>query len=320
MSSKQPDASTAPDPNPDDPTDSPTGGEPTPFVARRWAHDDRSVHQRIADARLELPGIGKNSRIAEGPQKYNYRSIEDVKAELGPLLGRHGVHYVATRITREVGTVQVGGKPWRMVDAEVEFTIYGANGDSFTALAYGEGRDNADKVHNKMHTGAEKNLLLGLFCIGDGAADPDHLRPEADADQTSGSPTGPWGTVKQAKFTLRQQVTDALHSLDPEVTADDVKAATAAAWAECGIEGADDDLVGHPEILTLLAEAIPVARDRFTADRAHADGGNGVDLADTDAPPSDRAARALAEVAEQVEDHRTAEQVIAQAEYDESPY
>jgi hypothetical protein len=61
--------------------------------------------------------------------------------------------------------------------------VYGPGGleDRIESVTMGIGRDNSDKSANKAMTGAFKNLLLRLLCIGDPADDTDGHTVEGDA-------------------------------------------------------------------------------------------------------------------------------------------
>lgn len=57
------------------------------------------VHTAITAVIRDLPGIGKDQQITDGPQRYAYRGIEQIKAELKPILAKHGVHYTPFSLT-----------------------------------------------------------------------------------------------------------------------------------------------------------------------------------------------------------------------------
>ena len=148
-----------------------------------------TVHGAIAAVIADLPAIGKDSRMTGGGPQYSYRGIEAIKAELKPLLGKHGVHYapadfgpaefgVETTTSRQGNTTT-----WQRVRVSVKFRIYGPDGSLVEAVGYGEGLDNSDKALNKAMTMAEKQMLIQVFCVSDGDPDPDHARPDRDQPQ-----------------------------------------------------------------------------------------------------------------------------------------
>ena len=166
-----------------------------------------SVHWQIAAVIGSMPGIGKDSEIEQGPQRYKYRGIEAIKAELKPLLAAHRVHYVLHRIVEITDdTVPVGdkGKQWQRTRLRARWRVYGPGGDHVSVETRGEGVDSSDKAANKAVTGAEKQMLLTTFCVADGD-DPDHSRPEITAELA----VWPAKTIKGGMVTeIAQQVTD----------------------------------------------------------------------------------------------------------------
>ncbi len=168
----------------------------------------RTVHERIVAIREELPAIGKDNTIQGGGPSYKYRSIEHIKAALAPLLAKHGVFYVPVKVLKSKRRERAYGSRGTLHNEavlRVKFRIYGKDGTHVTAVGEGEGLDSSDKATNKAHTGAEKNMLIELFCIGDGAADPDHERPGDDEGPT---PVEQLWERKQAKgraFTILKE-------------------------------------------------------------------------------------------------------------------
>ena len=143
-----------------------------------------AVHQAISAVMLEMEGVGKNQRNKE--QGYNFRGIDDVLKVLHPLLAKHGVVIVPNVIDREVEerTAKSGAKGF-VAYLHVEYTIYGPNGDSFTASTWGEGLDYGDKATNKAMTAAFKYLLFEVFAVADPEDDADHSTPEETTERTT---------------------------------------------------------------------------------------------------------------------------------------
>lgn len=162
------------------------------------------VHQAIAAVIHDLPAIGKDSKITEGPQKYSYRGIEQIKAELKPLLATHGVHYAPTAIVQvDDSTYQTrNGAEWQRVRLIVTYRIWGPDGSYIDAVGRGEGADNSDKACNKAMTVAEKQMLVQVFCVADGASDPDHTR----ADEQSARVERPAVQVAGLKHAVAEAV------------------------------------------------------------------------------------------------------------------
>lgn len=149
---------------------------------RRLAGMPTNVIQAIARIMAEMPPVGKNQQMTEGP-KYAYRGIEDVTAAIQKLMGRYGVVPIAHPSNLKVQDIVVGGKPWTETTMDVFYDLCGPSWDPgivglgndqitvgpFCAIA----RDNADKGTNKAMTQAFKQMLLQTFVVGEGGHDPD---------------------------------------------------------------------------------------------------------------------------------------------------
>lgn len=147
-----------------------------------------SIHERMLAIVAELPAIGKDSVNTQ--QKFMYRAHDDVMAALNPLLAKYGVFVVPNVIERVTGERTTGkGSTMYEVNLHVQFTFYGAGGDSVVASAWGEGTDMGDKSTNKAMTGAFKNVLAQAFAIST------HELSDADAGTpehtTRGTGTAP---------------------------------------------------------------------------------------------------------------------------------
>jgi hypothetical protein len=145
-------------------------------------------------AELSTMGIGKN-RKNEG-QKFMFRGIDDVYAALSPLLVKHGLTIVPSKVDllfREERTTAKGGVNG-FVGVSVTYTL-SAGGESVTATMFGEGMDSADKATSKAISIAYKYLCFQVFCIpvqGQAADDP-----EADNHEVLPRGTPPISPVVQ---------------------------------------------------------------------------------------------------------------------------
>jgi hypothetical protein len=121
---------------------------------------------------------------------YAYRGIDQIAAAAQPLLAKHGVILVPEVVDIQVEKITVNNNPWTDTMLTVRWTIAGP-GEALHACTAGLGRDNSDKGVNKAMTGAFKNLLLRLLCIGDPDDDTDGHTHIADAAPviTAGSPS-----------------------------------------------------------------------------------------------------------------------------------
>lgn len=152
-----------------------------------------TVIERICAIVAEMPAIGKGQRNEQ--QGFLYRGHDDVMNALNPLLSHYGVFFtpkVLERITDQRATNR-GGVMYE-VNLHVEYTFYGARGDSFTADAWGEGTDSGDKSTNKAMTMALKNVLAQTFAVSTeeiNRLDTDQHTDEPTAGRRSAQPAKP---------------------------------------------------------------------------------------------------------------------------------
>lgn len=160
----------------------------TPAEAVPARPDD--VVGALAAVMGELGGIGRMTAeerrqrgLVTGDQgvSYAYRGIDQIAAAVQPLFAKYGIVAVPFVVASEVKDIIVNTRPWTDTFVRVEWVIAGPNGTQLRACTEGWGRDNSDKGANKAITGAFKNLLLRLLCIGDPADDTDGTTHERDA-------------------------------------------------------------------------------------------------------------------------------------------
>lgn len=164
-----------------------------------------NVITALAAVMADMPGIGKGEKSAQG---YSYRGIEQITAEVQPLLAKHCVVFVPRVVARFTKDFDLNSKPWTEEQLTVEYTVYGPGGADDKIVVgpvVGLGRDNSDKGANKAMTQAFKYALIQTFCIGDAKDDPD-AEPAREADKLEAKPdrsnvnrvTGAIKTVPQA--------------------------------------------------------------------------------------------------------------------------
>lgn len=139
----------------------------------------------------EVGGIEKKrGENEDGGIKYKFRGIDAISQAAQPLLGKHGVVIVPKVVEQTIVDIMVNRNPWTDTFVTVEWTLYGPGGvdDKIVAETTGIGRDNSDKGVNKAMTGAFKNLLLRILCIGDPADDTDGITNETDAPEPPAPP------------------------------------------------------------------------------------------------------------------------------------
>lgn len=177
------------DPEPEQPkvTDRRAAHQPTP------PGELPNVHQAMADAMGRVRAVGKNGVNKE--QGYTFRSIDDFMSALNPAMAAAGVHIVPNVLQRFVDSSGKtrSGAIIRRVEMEVQFTVYGPRGDSFTCVMWGEANDSADKATNKAATAAYKYALMELFTVPTSDvqdADRDHVEVEQRPESEPEAPLG----------------------------------------------------------------------------------------------------------------------------------
>lgn len=155
--------------------------QPTNVVAAlaRVQADIGGIEKLTPDQRRKRGQGGDERGIS-----YAYRGIDQIAAAAQPLFGKYGVIIAPDADTYEAREITVNGKPWTDATLTVNWRVYGPGGleDFLEARTVGLGRDNSDKAANKAMTGAYKNLLLRLLCIGDPDDDTDGQTHERDAE------------------------------------------------------------------------------------------------------------------------------------------
>ncbi len=117
-------------------------------------------------------------------QKYKYRGIDDLYANLQPALLKAGVLLVPT--LRSSTLEAVGTKMTRACVTVDYLFIDSATGASLSGSAPGEGLDSSDKALNKAWTAAFKYFLFQVLCIPtENSVDADSETPEQPATITA---------------------------------------------------------------------------------------------------------------------------------------
>lgn len=160
----------------------PTTAKPTNVIAalHRVMNEIGGIQKLTAAERARRNMGGGDQGVT-----YAYRGIDQIAAAAQPLFGEYGVVIVPAEILdRTVIEFTLGNppRPWTETTVTVLWKIYGPGGvdDVITSITEGQGRDNSDKGINKAMTGAFKNLLLRILCIGDPADDTDGHSPGAE--------------------------------------------------------------------------------------------------------------------------------------------
>ncbi|MBF0808845.1 ERF family protein [Rothia nasimurium] len=136
------------------------------------------AHKRWHAVLAELKAIGKDS--VNQQQRFQYRSIDDIKNHLNPLLSRHGVFYypsLTERVSTEQRQTKSGGVQFA-VSITQWYTVAAEDGSYFEVSVPAEATDFGDKATQKAMTFAEKTFLAQSLCIPTNDIDPDGESPE----------------------------------------------------------------------------------------------------------------------------------------------
>lgn len=133
-----------------------------------------TIHALLPKVMADVGAVAKTKTNSQ--QGFKFRGIDDVMTALHPALAKHGVIVVPDVEERleDVRTTAKGGALF-VVKLKVRYTFYGPEGDSVSAVVWGEAMDSADKATNKALSAAMKYALLQTFCI-----------PTEDADDGDG--------------------------------------------------------------------------------------------------------------------------------------
>lgn len=156
--------------------DTPT---PTPTPNSR-----ATLYRKIAGVTAAVSRIPKNGRNTF--HNYTYATESDITDGLRDLLAEHGLAFLPPSVLswerdETVDNPKLGPR----TRVQVQFALGCADtGETYTAVLWGEGQDNADKGFYKAYTGAVKYFLMKTFLIATGD-DPERDDPPARAPQPS---------------------------------------------------------------------------------------------------------------------------------------
>lgn len=132
-----------------------------------------NINQALAECIKKMQAVGKNSHNAE--QRFNYRSIDDVYAEVHQHFKDVGIVCLpkVQNIQRESLPTKSGGLKHCSI-LTVLYTFIAPDGSSLECTVLGEAMDSGDKSINKAMAAAHKYALCQMFCLPTGEAkDPD---------------------------------------------------------------------------------------------------------------------------------------------------
>lgn len=135
-----------------------------------------SVYAAIASITHAFAEEGIPKARHNSADQYQYRSIDDITARLGPLLAKHRLCVLPRVLDRTLDERNGLGEGLLMhVTLRVMYTLVSVDdGSSHTVEAFGEALDGGDKATAKALSSAFKSAMLQTFCIpASGSEDAD---------------------------------------------------------------------------------------------------------------------------------------------------
>lgn len=159
-----------------------------------------TVYEAFSTVMGQVQGIRKGDRNSQ--QGFNFRGIDAVLNAVGPALREHGVVIVpqARNIEAERYQTAKGGQ-MKNVTVEMQYTVYGPEGDSFDGSAFGEAADAGDKAVSKAQSVAYRTFLLQSLTVPTDEPDPD-----ASSHERSSEP--PFSSLPSKREKVRKIATE----------------------------------------------------------------------------------------------------------------
>lgn len=120
----------------------------------------------------EVRGVGKHEKNAA--QGFNFRGIDAVVNAVGPAFRKHGGFLVPTIINKTASVLPTkNGGSINAVALEVEFAVYGSEGEPIRGTVASESFDSGDKATAKAMSVALRTFLLQTLLLPTDEPDPD---------------------------------------------------------------------------------------------------------------------------------------------------
>ena len=172
------------------------------------------VHLAWLRVRRDIKKIEKKQKYDAPGTKYNFRGVDAVLNNFGPVTLRHGVNVLPIKVEanyRDTTTAQ--NKKTRECTVLVTYQIIGPKGDCLIVQSAGENLDSGDKGTSKALAVALRTLLLHGGLVPTGDPDPDSTHVErGDATARSArdylkeilEPETSLARLRQIHFEIRQ--------------------------------------------------------------------------------------------------------------------
>lgn len=131
------------------------------------------IHEKIIALLADAGAVAKDQENKE--QKFSYRGVDQVVNAINPLLKKHRVAVLPTKITKLISERFENANKKIVTDAVcvIEYTWIAEDGSEFKTEVQGQGRDFADKAVAKASSVAFRTLLLQSLALPTGDKDPD---------------------------------------------------------------------------------------------------------------------------------------------------
>ena len=136
------------------------------------------ARQLIIAVMQDVQGVAKRDRNAQ--QGFNFRGIDAVLNAVGPSIRKHGGFIVPNVLSNEATTGQTAkGSQINIVRLQVEFAIFGSEGEPIKGNVASEAFDSGDKATAKAMSVALRTFLLQLLALPTDEPDADSFSYEA---------------------------------------------------------------------------------------------------------------------------------------------
>lgn len=176
-----------------------------PINAYDGQEDNRTIYERLSAVMNEISPIAKDSW--NDGQKFKFRGVDAVVAEIHPLFKKHGVMLFSMANPAVYATVpQRSGSLATSARLTVQFTLVGLKGDYHFGVADAEANDNGDKATAKAMSVALRTFLLQTFLIPTGDTDADSENYDRGGNDVKKLPPTP-EQVKQIEGMIAEATT-----------------------------------------------------------------------------------------------------------------
>jgi hypothetical protein len=139
-----------------------------------------TAREVILGVMTDVQGVAKKDKNLS--QGFNFRGIDAVVNAVGPEFRKHGGFLMPRVISKTASILPTkSGGSMNAVSLEVEFSIYGDEGEPVTGTVFSEANDSGDKATAKAMSVALRTFLLQALLLPTDEPDPDSQSYEIGA-------------------------------------------------------------------------------------------------------------------------------------------